>query len=1286
MKRSCGILLPISALPSKYGIGTFGRAAYEFVDFLKESGQEYWQMLPIVPPNNSNSPYQAFSTFAGNPYFIDLEALVKADLLSLEECEDINWGTKADEVDYTILTNRRIALLYQAYQRSDCQKDADFNTFKNLQAYWLDDYALFMALKDHFDQEPWQNWDMPIKSRQKEAMDLYREKLASQIEFWKFLQYVFYAQYRKLKAYANGSGIKLIGDMPIYVARNSADVWSHTEMFMLDDDLTPTFIAGVPPDCFSKTGQLWGSPVYDWKNHEKELFEWWHLRFAACFELFDVIRVDHFRGFDDYYSIPYGSKTAEHGTWEKGPGLKFFQFLNERQGKMEIIAEDLGSNTDSIKKLLRDTGYPGMKILQFGFEHDNDSSYLPHCYTENTVAYTGTHDNNTIVGWFGEADDQDRQFAKDYLNIRSDDDFADAAIRALYESVANLVIIPVQDWLALGSEARMNIPSTMNINWKWRVCGAALTKELACRMKRMVFTYRRSADGKYSTKYDAEQIVAETEKRLQNYGYAHLSEADPVTLYQSLSSAAMDAISGDWENTRKSLYGKKQACYLSAEFLVGRAIYNNLYCMGLLNQIKDQVGEKGFDLGCLEEIEDAALGNGGLGRLAACFLDSAASHSLPLTGYGIRYRYGLFKQSFKDGFQKETADNWTAQGDPWSVRKIKERVKVEFPDQTVWAVPYDVPVIGYQSAFIGTLRLWQSEPVETFDFDKFNQQEYDEAVEEKNKAERISMVLYPNDDEKAGKVLRLKQEYFFTSATMQDILHTFKQEHGRAFSLFPDYYAVQLNDTHPVVAIPELVRLLEKEGLSFDDAFEIARKTFAYTNHTVMAEALEKWDVTLFKSVLPEIYEIVFEINKMLIKEMRAKKVSKEDLEKQRIIAKENVRIASLASYASFAINGVAPIHTEIVKNDVFKEWYDVYPEKFQNKTNGITQRRWLGLCNQELSALITGLIGDGWTTDLSILKNLELYSNDDTVIEKFREIKKEKKRQLAKFILEKEHIEIDENFVFDIQIKRLHEYKRQLLNALSILNIYYKIKEGNLPDFQPTVYIFGAKAAPGYARAKGIIKLINEIANLVNRDKAVNGKLKVIFVQNYNVSYAEKLIPAADISEQLSTAGTEASGTGNMKLMLNGAVTLGTYDGANIEIVEKAGIENNYIFGAHVEDLNLIRKTYQSKKFYEENLDLKRAVDTLIDGTLDDGETGIFKELYDSLLVGASWHKPDNYYLFYDFDDYMKKKLQANSDYANTKEFFKKCWINIANAGNFSSDRTVHEYAKDIWNIHKIQ
>ena len=756
-----------------------------------------------------------------------------------------------------------------------------------------------------------------------------------------------------------------------------------------------------------------------------------------------------------------------------------------------------------------------------------------------------------------------------------------------------------------------------------------------------------------------------------------LNDIAPNQLHTAVSRSIIAQIAEMWKISREKQKKTRCAYYFSAEYLVGRAIFNNLLCLGLTDKIETILGEKGLSIKDLEKSEDAALGNGGLGRLAACFLDSAATLNLPLMGYGIRYKYGLFKQEIENGEQIEKIDDWTRGGDPWSIRRDDLAVTVGFGNQSVTAVAYDMPIIGYGTDNIGTLRLWQAEPTEPFDFMLFNEQQYDKALSDKNNAENISRVLYPNDTKKSGKTLRLKQQYFFTSSSLQDIIKRNKFTHG-GIDKIEKYTTIQLNDTHPVLAIPEFIRIITETGITFDKALEMAKNIFNYTNHTVMQEALEKWDLILLASVCPTIVKLIKRINERFCQEMNA---GGHEIKPTRCVIWDNtVHMAQLAVYATNTTNGVAAIHSQILKDDVFADWYAVYPDRFQNKTNGITQRRWLGLCNPELSALIGEKIGYGFMTDLFELNKLHAHI-DDEMCQRFIAVKQTKKQQLAAEILRKEGVELPPHMIFDVQVKRMHEYKRQLMNALSIWAIYQMLKKNWLPDFTPTAFIFGAKAAPGYDRAKAVIHLINMMAEKINADESTNDRLRLVFVQNYNCSYAEKLMPAADISEQISPAGTEASGTGNMKLMLNGAVTLGTFDGANVEIVEQAGRENNYIFGATVDELNAIKGHYNPRDIYNNDEVLRDAMNVLVDGTFPD-EDGALRELYHALLDGTHWHAPDHYFILKDFHSYMDAKMAANHDYKDSIAFARKCLKNVASAGKFSSDRTIKQYAEEIWHV----
>ena len=770
---------------------------------------------------------------------------------------------------------------------------------------------------------------------------------------------------------------------------------------------------------------------------------------------------------------------------------------------------------------------------------------------------------------------------------------------------------------------------------------------------------------------------------LVNYG-KEFEDCQINEKYSIVSKAVMEQIMPTWMESKAKFEGEKQAYYFSAEYLMGRALGNNLLNLGYKEEFNKLLEELGLNYEDIEEVEeDAALGNGGLGRLAACFLDSAATLNLPLSGYGIRYEFGLFKQDFINGFQDEKADNWLKYGDPWSIRKDSEAVKVHFSDGNIMAIPYDTPILGYRNNTINTLRLWKAEAIEPFNFEDFNNQDYEKALREKNRAENISKVLYPNDSNYEGKKLRLKQQYFFVAASLRDLIRRHKSRY-RDFSNFADLHAIQLNDTHPAVAIPELMRLLtERENIAWKEAWNICINTFAYTNHTLLAEALETWSVEIYKDLLPNVYTIIEKIDNQLREELKYMSTGEYSIEDYQIIKDGQIKMAWLSIYGSKSTNGVAMLHSTILRKTELAQWDIIYPNRLNNKTNGITQRRWLLLSNPELSSYITELLGtDQWATNLSLLKKLEKFKDDEKVLNKFLEIKAEKKRQLAEYILEEEGIEIDPNSIYDIQIKRFHEYKRQLLNAFQILDLYYRLKDNPDMDIVPRTFIFGGKAAPGYYRAKTVIKFINDIASLINNDEEINGKIKVVFVRNYRVSYAQKLFPAADVSQQISTAGKEASGTGNMKFMLNGAPTLGTYDGANVEIVEEAGEENNFIFGLTVEEIEVLNNIYSPLEDYLTVPGLKKVVDSLIDGSFQGDASEDYRKLYESLINGSDWEKPDVYYVIKDFESYRDAQIKVDKAFRDRLAWAKMAWMNIANSGKFSSDRTIRQYADDIWEI----
>ena len=756
-----------------------------------------------------------------------------------------------------------------------------------------------------------------------------------------------------------------------------------------------------------------------------------------------------------------------------------------------------------------------------------------------------------------------------------------------------------------------------------------------------------------------------------------------MEVWQGLSAAVVDTIADDWYATEQKYSAGRQEHYFSAEFLMGRALLNNLSNLGMVDEARKVVGSFGVNLSdVLEQEPDAALGNGGLGRLAACFLDSCATLDLPVNGFGILYRYGLFKQVFEDGFQTEHPDPWMEEGYPFVIRHEEAQRLVRYRDMTVRAIPYDMPITGYGTKNVGTLRLWKAEPLEEFDYDAFNSQRFTEAIVERERTSDISRVLYPNDTTYEGKVLRVRQQYFFCSASLQQIVENYVKHHGEDLSGFADYNAIQLNDTHPVLAIPELMRILmDEHRLGWEAAWDVVTKTFAYTNHTVLAEALETWEISIFDRLFPRITEIIREIDRRFRMEMAERGLEQGTIDYMAPISGDKVRMAWIACYASYSINGVAALHTEIIKRETLGEWHAIWPERFNNKTNGVTPRRWLRQCNPRLSALLDEVTGsDTWVKDLSVLAE-HTDSVDESVYDRLAEIKHANKVDFAAWIAQREGIEIDPEAIFDVQIKRLHEYKRQLLNAIYILDLYFRMKQDPSLQVPKRVFIFGAKAAPGYIRAKGVIKLINAIADLVNNDPVVSKTIKVVFVHNYNVSPAEHIIPASDVSEQISMAGKEASGTSNMKFMMNGALTLGTLDGANVEILEAVGDDNAYIFGATEDELPRLREGYNPVWHYENVPGLKRVLDAFTDGTLDDNGSGWFADLRRSLLE-PSYEPADVYYVLGDFASYRETKDAMAIDYADTRAWQRKAWVNITRSGRFSSDRTISDYAREVWKI----
>ena len=788
-----------------------------------------------------------------------------------------------------------------------------------------------------------------------------------------------------------------------------------------------------------------------------------------------------------------------------------------------------------------------------------------------------------------------------------------------------------------------------------------------------------------------------------------IDEATPQQIFQAVSYAIKDVIIDDWIATQKQFdeTGAKKVYYLSMEFLMGRALGNNIINLGAKKAVKEALEELGFDLNAIEDQEpDPALGNGGLGRLAACFLDSLATLGYPAYGCGIRYHYGMFKQKIKDGYQVEVPDEWLKNGYPFELRRPEYAIEVKFGGyvktewdgernhfvqegyQSVLAVPYDMPIVGYGNNVVNTLRIWDAQPIDTFSLSAFDKGDYQKAVEQENLAKNLVEVLYPNDNHYAGKELRLKQQYFFISASLQVALKKFKETNDDIHKL-PEKIVFQMNDTHPTVAVAELMRLLlDQEGLNWDEAWGITTKCCAYTNHTILAEALEKWPIELFSRLLPRVYQIVEEINRRFLIEVQNKYSNNyEKVKKMAIIFDGQVKMAHLAIVAGYSVNGVAKLHTEILKNQELKDFYEMMPEKFNNKTNGITQRRFLLHGNPLLADWITEQIGDEWITDLPHLAKLKVYVDDPKFQQEFMNIKYQNKLRLAKYIKEHNGIDIDPRSIFDVQVKRLHEYKRQLLNILHVMYLYNQLKDNPNMDMVPRTFIFGAKAAAGYQIAKKTIKLINSVADVINNDKSINGKLKVVFIEDYRVSNAELIFAAADVSEQISTASKEASGTGNMKFMLNGALTLGTMDGANVEIVEEVGKENAFIFGLSADEVINYENNggYNPEEIFNTDQDIRRVLMQLINGYYSPQDPELFRDIYNSLLNTKNSAKADTYFILKDFRSYAEAQKRVEAAYRDENWWARAAMLNTASAGKFSSDRTIEEYVRDIWHLEKI-
>lgn len=1252
LTRSSGVLMHITSLPNAFGIGSFGQSAYDFVDFLVETKQTYWQILPLTTTSYGDSPYQSFSAVAGNTHLIDFDLLTQMGLLKEADYASVNFGDDPTSVDYERVFYARRPILEIAVKNflENQSFQADFKHFEKSNRLWLDDFAEFMAIKGHFGNQALQKWDdKKAVARDPSALEKYRTMLAEQIQYFKVTQYFFFKQWTELKNYANQKGIQIIGDMPIYVAADSVEVWTKPELFQLDKERNPLFVAGVPADQFSATGQLWGNPLYDWEEHKKQGYAWWIHRIEESFKIYDVLRIDHFKGFSDYWQVDGKADIAKYGSWQPGPGYDLFKAVKEQLGDLPIIAEDLGNIDDKARKLLADCNYPGMKILQFGFEDVSGKSLdSPHYCIPHSIVYTGTHDNDVTNGWYNGLTEQQQQYINDYTHRSEDESICQAMIRQLFATVSNTAIATMQDVLDLPASSRMNVPSTIGGNWQWRMQQSELTQDKKDFLAKMTTLYQRANQENPMIKFST-FVKNETNKSLDQ-----LSDKE---IYIQLLNY-VKALSADKpKNT-----GKRKVYYISAEFLIGKLLSNNLINLGMYQDIKAELESVGKSLSHIEDIEpEPSLGNGGLGRLASCFIDSMSTLGLNAEGVGLNYHYGLFKQVFKKNEQHAEPNDWI-EDNSWLI-PTDISYEVPFKKFTLTSKLDRIDILGYKKDTKNYLNL--------FDIQSVNPKLIKKGIEFDKTAieENLTLFLYPDDSDKNGELLRIYQQYFMVSNAAQLLIDEAIARGSNLHDL-ADYAYVQINDTHPSMVIPELIRLLtEKHQIKFAEAVEIVRNMVGYTNHTILAEALEKWPLDYLDEVVPHLVVIIKKLDELVRAEYQDPSVQIIDKQKR-------VHMAHMDIHFSNSVNGVAALHTEILKNSELKAFYALYPEKFNNKTNGITFRRWLEFSNQALAAYIKELIGDEYLHDATKLQKLLAFKDDKKVHQQLAKIKFENKLALKAYLKENKGIELDENSIIDTQIKRFHEYKRQQMNALYVIHKYLEIKAGKLPKRKITV-IFGGKAAPAYVIAQDIIHLILCLSELINNDPEVNKYLNVHLVENYNVSVAEKLIPATDISEQISLASKEASGTGNMKFMLNGALTLGTMDGANVEIAELAGAKNIYTFGKDSESIIKLYETagYVSKAYYENDKDIKRAVDFILNpAVVKLGNKTRLERLYNELL------NKDWFMTLIDFNAYVDAKEQILADYEDQDSWNEKVVQNIAKAGFFSSDRTIAQYNADIW------
>ena len=942
----------------------------------------------------------------------------------------------------------------------------------------------------------------------------------------------------------------------------------------------------------------------------------------------------------------------KNGFYLEGPGKKLVDAIDSARGNAKVIAEDLGVVVPEVQKLVKESGYPGMKILQFGFDGNAENEHAPHNHEKNYVVYIGTHDNDTLKGYIENASKDNLTFMMKYLGAADEQEIPEKMMQVLYMSPADTVIVQMQDLLGKDNEARMNLPSTIGTNWRWRMKKGEFTDEIRDRLRELTRVYGRNAVKQYFCKED--MMLTEICKKKYNKTIKECSNEEIYfALLDMTKELAEDKVTED---------GKKKVYYISAEFLIGKLLSNNLINLGIFDEVKQVLAENGKSIYDIEEVEpEPSLGNGGLGRLAACFLDSMATLGLPGDGIGLNYHMGLFKQVFENNYQKETANPWI-EADSW-LTKTDVSNTIRFGNCTVQSRMYDIDVTGYENR-TNKLHLFDIESVDEsiMEPDGIN---FDKTDIKKN----LTLCLYPDDSDEAGNLLRIYQQYFMVANGAKLILAEAKEKGSNLHDL-ADYAAVQINDTHPSMVIPELIRLLMEEGISFDEATEIVTDVCAYTNHTILAEALEKWPVAYLEKVVPQLMPVI----RMLDKKVRNRY---KDERVYIIDGDSRVHMAHIDMHYSHSVNGVAYLHTEILKNSELHPFYEIYPEKFNNKTNGITFRRWLLHCNEKLAAYITELIGPDYKKDADKLQELASYYKDKNVLEEILAIKQSNKAVLKDYLKETQGIEINENSIFDIQVKRLHEYKRQQMNALWVIYKYFEIKKEHLPE-TPITVIFGAKAAPAYTIAKDIIHLILCLQELIDNDPEVSPYLKVVMIENYNVSKAAKIIPACDISEQISLASKEASGTGNMKFMLNGAVTLGTRDGANVEIGELVGEDNIYFFGESSEEVieHYAKADYVAREYYEKP-EIKKLVDFIVsDELLAIGQKESLARLHNELIV------KDWFMTLLDVCDYIQTKEQVLADYEDRMGWAEKTLVNISKAGFFSSDRTIAEYNKDIWKL----